>query len=86
MYPGETLYREKNPSKQSPFIAKIMYDYLQKFHHEILLLKSLPKLPRPDCMTCRILRYLADKFFCYRPALLEEAMRCLGATLLSFLD
>ena len=69
MYPGETLYREKNPSKQSPFIAKIMYDYLQKFHHEILLLKSLPSLPRPDCMTCRMLRYFADKYLCYIPAL-----------------
>jgi hypothetical protein len=44
MYPGETLYREKNPSKQSPFIAKIMYDHLQKFHHEILLLNELANI------------------------------------------
>jgi hypothetical protein len=38
----ETLYREENPSKQSPFIALVMYDHLQIFHHEILLLMSLP--------------------------------------------
>jgi hypothetical protein len=44
MYPGETLYREKNPSKQFPFIAKIMYDHLQNIHHENSTLKELAKL------------------------------------------
>jgi hypothetical protein len=41
MYPGETLYREKNPSKQSPFIALIKYDHLQNIHHEYSALKEL---------------------------------------------
>jgi hypothetical protein len=77
MYPGETLYREKNLSKQSPFIALIMYDHLKIFHHVILLLKSLPSLPRPDWMTCRMLRYFADKYLCYIPALWRKLFCCL---------
>jgi hypothetical protein len=44
MYPGETLYREKNPSKRYSFIALIMYDYLQNIHHEYSALKELAKL------------------------------------------
>jgi hypothetical protein len=43
MYPWETLYREKNPNKQFPFIAKIMYDHLQNIHHEKSALKELDK-------------------------------------------
>jgi hypothetical protein len=34
-----------------------------------MFLKSLPNLPRPDCMTCTMLRYFVDKYFCYIPAL-----------------
>ena len=41
MYLGETLYMEKTPSKQFPFIAKIMYDHLQHNHHENYALKEL---------------------------------------------
>jgi hypothetical protein len=41
MYPGETLYTEKNPNKQTSFIAKIMYDHLQYIHHEKYALKEL---------------------------------------------
>ena len=41
MYPGETLYRDKNLNKQTSFIAKIMYDHLQNTHHEKSTLKEL---------------------------------------------
>ena len=40
-YPGEMLYREKNPNKQTSFIAKMMYDHLQHIHHENSTLKEL---------------------------------------------
>jgi hypothetical protein len=43
MYPGETLYREKNSNKQFSFIAKIMYDHLQNIHQEKSTLKELAK-------------------------------------------
>jgi hypothetical protein len=42
-YPGETLYREKNLSKQSSFIALIMYDHLQISTMKNLLLNELAK-------------------------------------------
>jgi hypothetical protein len=43
MYPRETLYREKKPSKQFLFIAEIIYDYLQNIHHKKYVLKELAK-------------------------------------------
>jgi len=44
MYPGKSLYREKNPNKQFLYIAKIMYDHSQNIHHENSALKELAKL------------------------------------------
>jgi hypothetical protein len=42
--PEETLYREKNPSKQYSFIALINVRSLTNIHHDYSALKELAKL------------------------------------------